>query len=131
MNNEVGQWITGNDTGTSSKTIWSVFVTGKPPVGGGDIPLDPSDFGRCYRLLLLAPEWRQRMREMTAACPNWGPLVAIWDELDAMYREVIADGGWNMDASRRMLDRMRDVRDECMTASGWVKLGAGSWSKMR
>jgi hypothetical protein len=50
------EWLQGRDTGTSSVTICSV-ITGLPSHHGHyDVPHDPDDFGRCYRLLKLLPE---------------------------------------------------------------------------
>ena len=77
------QWLYGSDTGSSSKTIFGV-MTGKP-VGNGAFPWDPDDFGRCYRLLNLFPEWLPRLSEVSAKFPKWAGLVAIWPDLTAMF----------------------------------------------
>jgi len=125
------KWITGGDTGTSSETIWSVMV-GQAPHSGGDRPSDPSDFGRCYRLLLAVPEWRGRLGAVVDALPEWGPLVAIWDELEAMFIQVAGlDGqtGWHTPTAKRMYDRMKSIDDDCMRAGGWKQTGPGSWSR--
>lgn len=79
------EWLLGDDTGISSKTIFSV-MTGTPCAWTGT-PLDPSDFGRCYRLLALFPEWRDRMHEVSAAYPAWTRLVESWGELTALYEQ--------------------------------------------
>src|SRR5271169_2270671 len=78
-------WIRGWDTGISSETIWSV-MTGKY-VKSHDIPYDPSDFGRCYRLLQLFPQWKPRLPEVSAKYIRWKPFVEAWDELTALYEE--------------------------------------------
>jgi len=59
------EWLHGLDTGVSSETIYSV-MTGHNVLtcGEGDAPHDPGDFGRCYRLLKLFPEWRERLAEV-------------------------------------------------------------------
>lgn len=82
-------WIGGHDTGLSSKTIWCHmtgrgfgFMGGHGPCA----PLDPDDFGRCHRLLALAPEWRARMPEM-AKVRGWEKLAPAWEELTAMFME--------------------------------------------
>src|SRR6516164_3966881 len=54
------RWLEGVDTGISSETIWRT-LTGETP-SDTDVPCDPSDFGRCYRLLKIMPEWRPRLR---------------------------------------------------------------------
>jgi hypothetical protein len=65
-------WILSDDVGASSATIWAVMMGVVHP--RASLPLDPSDFGRCSRLLALFPEWRPR-RE----------LVKRWDDLVALY----------------------------------------------
>jgi hypothetical protein len=111
------QWIAGRDTGISSKTIWSVMM-GVEVLGTEawslqyDVPLDPDDFGRCYRLLELIPGWRARLGEVADRFPAWRPLVEHWSELEALYRPVVETPGqrWNLTASTVMYDRMVELR---------------------
>lgn len=98
------RWLAGGDTGTSSKTIWSV-MTGQD-VDRHGIPHDPADFGRCHRLLELFPKWRERLPTVAAIFPEWAPLVEHWDELTALYVEELAEGtGY----ARRTYDRMKEL----------------------
>ena len=83
-------WIRNGDTGVSSETIWSV-MTGCP-VRYADIPYDPSDFGRCYRLLKIMPSWRARLPKVAERYPKWGPMVEAWEELTALYEDELANG---------------------------------------
>lgn len=78
-------WLRNGDTGTSSETIWHV-MTGET-VRRCDIPWDPDDFGRCYRLLKVMPSWRARLPEVATRFPKWKPLVDAWDELTALYED--------------------------------------------
>lgn len=85
-------WIVGDDTGISSKAIWSRMMGvayASRDHGWDTYPHDPSDFGRCYRLLKLVPEWRARIEEMASASPEWTALVKHWDELTALYEEEV------------------------------------------
>ena len=79
-------WIVSGDTGLSSKTIWRVMVgvTVTPAWHEVSVPHDWSDFGRCYRLLILFP-WRIRLGEVAAQFPEWAPIVRQWDELTRLY----------------------------------------------
>lgn len=56
-------WIAGEGTGVSSKTIWSMMMSGEP-CKYNDTPHDTSDFGRCYRLLKLIPEFEENLERM-------------------------------------------------------------------
>jgi hypothetical protein len=124
-------WIMGGDKGSSSETIWAVMTGAECPRPSR--PLDASDFGRCYRLLALIPEWRVRLPEVTARYPEWGPLVAIWGELEVLWQAVGCngpfDGEWNLAASKRLYERMQAVDRACMIAGGWVETGPGSWRR--
>jgi hypothetical protein len=86
------EWLRGGDTGTSSLTIWHV-MTGLPVDRVGE-PIDPSDFGRCYRLLKLFPDWRPRLPEVAAKYPDspWPALVREWDRMTALYEEELPKG---------------------------------------
>jgi hypothetical protein len=72
-----------------------------------DIPYDPSDFGRCYRLLQVMPSWRLRMQEVADAHVNWQPFVDAWEELTTLYElELKSPDGM----APRTYARMRQLR---------------------
>lgn len=100
-------WLTNGDTGISSKTIWSVMMNRS--IGDRyfrpSVPSDPSDFGRCYRLLKVMPSWRARLGEVAAQYPEWAGLVAAWDELTALYEEELPKG-----TAPKLYQRMQVLR---------------------
>lgn len=103
------EWLKSRDTGSSSLTIYHV-MTGKH-VGDPDryhTPIDPSDFGRCYRLLELVPAWRARLPEVATRFPAWGPLVREWTRLEALYLEELPDG-----TAPKLYAAMRQLEKEC------------------
>lgn len=83
-------WIEGRDTGVSSVTIWSVLMNVRSPYNRFDPPRDPSDFGRCYRLLEQFPDWKPRLPKVADRFPFWGPYIREWDSLTAMYDAGLA-----------------------------------------
>ena len=86
------EWATSRDVGVSSATVYAV-MTGNPALYDRfDTPKDPSDFGRCYRLLKRFPQWRARLPEVAAAHPAWVPLVESWGELVALFEAEEASG---------------------------------------
>lgn len=130
MDKRALSWIVGDDTGISSRTIWSVMMGVEyNGISGPRPPADPSDFGRCYRLLKLIPEWRGRLREVAERYPIWGPMVEAWDELERMYEAALATGKNVSDESRRMYERMKQLEDAGRVADGWVQTGPGSWRR--
>lgn len=86
------EWLDGRDTGTSSLSIFSA-INGYPlSAEQFDIPHDPDDFGRCYRLLNLVPSYRMQLSKVSAECPAWKPFVDAWDELASLYEEESPSG---------------------------------------
>lgn len=77
------EWLLGDDTGASSKTILSVMTGNK--ISYPSVPIDTSDFGRCVRILEKFPDWKVRLNEVSELYPEWGPLVEAWSELTELY----------------------------------------------
>lgn len=145
LGTRIAKWALGGDTGVSSETIACVALGLTPDKHNYrfDTPSDGSDFGRCYRLLKAIPELRAVLPWVVAACPKWGPLVAIWDELVELYEkdqaeepiyEKVSRGPGrksyqHMVNKRSCYDRIKGLYDECMIAGGWVKTGSCTWTK--
>ena len=86
------EWYESRDTGTSSMTIFHV-MTGRPTKGDEySVPLDPDDFGRCYRLLNLFSDWKPRLPEVAVRFPEWRPMVERWDEMTSLYEKELPSG---------------------------------------
>jgi hypothetical protein len=74
------------DIGNSSLTLFAVLERRAPPWEyEPNPPQDPSDFGRCYRLLALFPGYRERLGEVAARYPAWKPLVERWSDLENLW----------------------------------------------
>lgn len=80
------EWLRNGERGISSETIFEV-MTGIPLGQKHDTPRDPSDFNRCYMLLLTVPEFRGRIKEVGEVFPDWKPLTDNWDELECLFEE--------------------------------------------
>jgi hypothetical protein len=109
-------WAESGDTGTSSRTIWHV-MTGCPMFGDPYFPLDPADFGRCYRLLKLIPSWRKRLPEVAERFPNWKMLVENWRELTDLYEREYKTGRCPL-LYRRMKELTRHDKDVVVIERG-------------
>lgn len=113
------EWLLGSNTGLSSMTIFAVLSAkhGAYAFRGAthaSIPYDPSDLGRCLRLLAKVPGWTERLPEVAAVFPEWAPFVAHWDELEALYFEEVAAGTGQAPrcyaAMRPLVDEARAIR---------------------
>lgn len=84
------QWLFSGDTGLSSRCLCAHMLGVKAE--RSSYPSDPSDLGRCLRLLELIPEWKPRIGEMAAFGPGWAGQVKAWDKLaQSMADEVGID----------------------------------------
>ena len=66
----------------------------------------------------LVPELRDFLPAVVEACPQWAPIVPIWEELAALPAVAIGE-------------RFRDIRDNCREAGGWHKVSAYTWVKTK
>lgn len=86
------QWLANGERGASSETIVH-YVTGIKTNDWHDHPLDPSDLGRCVKLLEACPELVDGFKDkMPKVSPVWARLVEHWDELVAMLDDEVP--GW-------------------------------------
>ena len=104
------QWIVNGEVGTSSKAIWAVMmgavIKNDSSWWNYDIPHDPDDFSRCWKLLVLFPEWRRRLPEVAEMFPKWIPFVEEWDKLTTMYEKNLTDNPNGYGYSDEMMDFM-------------------------
>lgn len=120
-------WLLGDDTGISSRTIMAVMMGETvTSIGGPGVPQDPADFGRCWRMLRLFPEFRERLSEVAQKYPAWTGLVREWDTLTAMFEKAKGAGETRMSD---LYQKMQDLVDEGRLADGWEKVGDHSWVK--
>lgn len=130
MDKRVIEWLAGGDTGTSSKAI-AFWLTAKvkDQRWGASTPIDPSDLGRCLRLLEVMPEWKSRIGEMAEAGGEWPTYVKHWDEMaQSMADEVGIDWSKGREAPKtyELMKRVRSLaRNDAGTASQYIKLGEG------
>lgn len=85
----IGKWLTSRDTGISSEAILAVMTGFDPSDRNLDAPYDPSDLGRCLRLLEIFPEWKSRIPEMAKAGPRWAIAVSCWGEISRSMEEEV------------------------------------------
>lgn len=104
----VAEWRAGPDVGLSSATIAHV-LEGTTLLSRATVPMDPSDFGRCHRLLQLFPWMRPRLHEVAERFPEWKPLVYAWDELTALYEEELQRPDHR---APKLYARMRELNGE-------------------
>lgn len=115
------EWLLSSDTGSSSKAI-AAHMSGNSHVGASNYPSDPSDLGRCLRLLQKIPEWSGRISEMAQYSPGWAGLIANWGKIcETMDLEVGIDWSkgtrasmtWDLMQAAKADGYRKDSRYEC------------------
>ncbi|MEY0266952.1 hypothetical protein [Morganella morganii] len=79
-------WLSSHDTGMSSLYMASV-LSGEECSSGFAFPWDPSDLGRCIRLIDAVPEMEGFISQMQSHGPEWEAVVANWDVWKEMYNK--------------------------------------------
>ena len=102
----IGAWLVSNDTGRSSKTMACIALgaTGKLRT---DAPYDPSDFGRCLRLVEVVPELRTCFGQIAEIEPRFAGILENWDALEAIFRRDLPTG-----TSSELYDRIKKLRGD-------------------
>lgn len=83
-------WWDFGERGASSQTIWHFFMGSKRGTFSINIPYDPDDFKRCYKLFQAIPEWRAKIFNLKSLSPQWDRLVQNWDKLTEMYERSVS-----------------------------------------
>lgn len=99
-------WLAGKDTGVSSVTICLIMfgIENESPIAGSP-PSDPSDFGRCYRLLQKFPHWRDKLQKVADTYSAWQPFVDAWETMTSLYEKELN----NPDEKSNLFHYMRDL----------------------
>ena len=93
-NDNLNSWLATGERGISSEAIASKLsgINIVNPIWATTYPCDPSDFGRCLKLLDAVPEFKPRLPEMMSVHPVWAKLLENWDELERLYKEEYKTG---------------------------------------
>jgi hypothetical protein len=106
-----------SDVGLSSAFMAHVLLGG--PKRERWNPSDPSDLGRCIKLLDAFPEARARIGEMAAHGKAWAALAGAWTELERLYHEEATAGA----VAPKTYALMKKLVAEGEREDGWVRVG--------
>lgn len=82
------EWLANGSRGLSSNTLFTMTTgVNAEDDDGHRYPRDPSDFGRCRRLIEQCPELRSCLPRVGAAGPEWAAIAERWDELCSVMDE--------------------------------------------
>lgn len=101
-------WMVAGDSGISSETMASIALdVEKKDSFGLRPPSDPSDFGRCYRLVMAVPEIIDVFPHIARKVPKFKGILDNWDELCALYERDLSKK-----KSVEMYNRMKELLGE-------------------
>ena len=89
---KIADWMVGDDTGLSSRFMARSFLGGLQGGNTPHHPLDPSDFGRCHRLLDAVPGLRDRLSELKGRSEVWDTLIENWPYMTDLYIKELPKG---------------------------------------
>jgi len=97
---QIAKWIVTSDIGISSQTLFACLFDLQSELEYQYHPGDPSDFGRCMRLLSILDQEQKDYALAQAAklSPEWNALVERWDYLEFIYGE-----------KRCLFERMQEI----------------------
>lgn len=105
------EWLANGERGLSSETIVQ-RLTGIDCAHCDIHPYDPSDLGRCRKLMERVPALRDRFSEMRDVSPQWAALVDHWDELCATMDEEAPEWRKWQGAAANTYRRMNELLKE-------------------
>lgn len=79
-------WFAGGDTGLSSVALLNAAL-GVP--GKDDYPHDPSDLGRCLRLMRALPWTGRGLPVLASRSEAWSALAGCWKVLTALMADEV------------------------------------------
>ncbi|HEX7906796.1 MAG TPA: hypothetical protein VF534_01705 [Paraburkholderia sp.] len=107
---ELGNWLINGDTGISSQTMAAIALGATNLSSSGwnvDAPHDPSDFGRCYRLVQKVPEIREHFPRIAKKVKAFAGILREWDALVRIYERDKPKG-----ESPELYNRIKDLRGD-------------------
>jgi len=102
---DIGEWMTSQDTGVSSETMVAIALGAEK--GRFDAPHDPSDFGRCYRLVQKVPAIYGAFDRIGELVPAFAGILREWEELCRIYERDLPTG-----ISNELYERIKQLRKE-------------------
>lgn len=102
---ELGEWLVSHQTGASSMTMAAIALGAE--TGRFDAPRDPSDFGRCYKLVKRLPKIRNHFETIAQRVPVFAGILREWDALCRIYERDLPTG-----KSDELYERIRSLREE-------------------
>jgi len=93
-------WLESDDTGQSSLYMVALLADSSVWIPKREhylalrpYPLDPDDFGRCFRLLQAVPSLREHLPKLAEYGGDvWAAYIANWSELESLYGKELPTG---------------------------------------
>ncbi len=87
---DVAMWLRTGERGASANAMCKRML-GVPTDAESSHPSDPDDLRRCLQFLDIAKA-HDKVQMMADVSPEWGRMVAEWDQIVATFREEMRSG---------------------------------------
>lgn len=81
------EWLSSNDTGISSKSLAFEYLGTLN--NNVDAPRDPSDLGRCLRLIKIVPDVRKCVDSLATKHLRWAKAAKVWEQIAKSMEEEV------------------------------------------
>lgn len=107
-------WIKSDDTGESSKFLADVLRSNKELTADRiRVPYDPSDFGRCVRMLRVCSELKKDLPKIKGYGPIWREIFYNWEYMEDLYDKAVGTAQQiNWESSGELFDFMQKIHRE-------------------
>lgn len=103
---KIGEWLMSDDTGLSSKYLAGILLAADSEVVDRiNYPHDPSDFGRCLRLVRLL-DCRDEIEVMSYVSFEWDAVVRNWDRWAELYDQAERTDGKSTELYWEMVEAL-------------------------
>jgi hypothetical protein len=105
----LAKWLASDDTGASSTFLAGIILYNPTSKFGVNWPSDPSDFGRCYRMLecVELDTKQDALHRVASESIQWKALAKNWKELEGYHIESERLGRYG--AGIEMYNLMREL----------------------
>lgn len=106
---KVMEWCFSSDTGISSERLAAEFLGVEyKRRWGSTTPSDPSDLGRCLRLIELVPSVRSAVDSLALKSERWAKAAAIWDDITQMMKDEVGINWENGKSAPKTYELMKN-----------------------
>lgn len=110
------EWAVNGELSYSSVVLFNYF-TNNTDIRGlksnhvHSFPNEPADYDKCYLLLKLIPEWRERILEVKEISSYWKEYAINWEKIEKLYLNAVSDGYFKLNEYNEFADYLKELQN--------------------